>query len=150
MATVFKPKYIVAQLIVVLLKNLTDGSIATSVQISNTTDLYLDVLVQLSVKTGSGVDTDNGVIRVFVIASVDGGVTYPDVSNDELIPIGVFNANVDTTTFKSPPMSVANAFGGKLPEKYKIVVKNDTGANLDNVDEAVHLKQYQGIQGQYS
>lgn len=150
MSVVFKPLYTAVQAITIVLDSLADGDVAASSPISNSSDLFLDALVQLSVKTNaSGVDTAAGVIRVFVIASVDGGTTYPGAPNDELLPIGVFNANADATTFHSQPMSVAKAFNGIMPKEWKLVVKNDTGAALD-ATEGNHTKQYQGIQGQYA
>lgn len=135
--------------ITITLASLADGAKATSSEISNTSDLFLDVLVMIQVKTNaSGVDAA-GVVYVYAIGSVDGGTTYPDSDNDNKQFIGVMTANANATTYKSNALSVANAFNGKLPEKWKIVVENQTGAALDST-EGNHAKESQGVLGQFT
>lgn len=129
--------------ITLILASLANGSKAVSNEISNSVNLFFGDLVQLKVKTGpSGVGAD-GVISAFVIGSADEGTSYPGNQNNELKPIGVFNANVNATIFTSGLMSVSNAFGGDIPEKWKIVILNGTGAALDGT-EGSHSKFYQG------
>ena len=135
--------------ITILLAGLANGSKATSEEISNAADLFHDALVQLKVKTGASGVSSTGVLYVFAIGSADGGASYPDSENDERKPIGIIKANADATTFISELMSVAAAFNGKLPERWKIVVKNETGAPLDG-NEPDHIKFYQGVLVQYT
>lgn len=132
------------QTITIILASLANGSKAVSNEINNLTNLFFDALLQLKIKTGASGVSSSGVIRVFAIGSADGGTSYPGSPNNELKPIGIFNANANATTFISNLVSVANAFNGKLPEKWKIVVKNDTGSALD-ATEGDHSKFYQGV-----
>jgi len=137
------------QPITLLLANLADGSKATSDEISNVSDLFHDVLVQLKVKTGAAGVSATGVLYVYAVGSADGGALYPDSENDERRPIGIIKANADAATFVSELMSIAEAFNGKLPERWKVVVKNQTGAALDGT-ESNHSKFYQGVFSQYT
>jgi hypothetical protein len=131
------------QTITISLNSLADGATVFSSEISNTSDLFLDVLIRVIVLTESSAIDATGYITVFVVASADGaGGTYPDGANDELKPIMVFNANVASTTYNSPLASIASAFGGVVPEKFKIGVKNDTGNALESTGNSAH---YQGI-----
>ena len=148
MAADIKLKYGASgQAITIILASLADGAKATSNEISNTANLFMDVLIQLSIKTNATGVSGTGVVRVYAIGSVDGGTSYPDSANNGMLPIGIITANVNATTFTSSPMSLAAAFNGKVPEKWKIVVEDDTGADLDGT-ELNHTKLYQGILAQ--
>lgn len=137
------------QILTITLASLADAAKAESVEVDNATNLYRDAPVQVKVKTGASGVSSTGVIRVFAVGSVDGGTTYPDSANNTLHPVGIFNANGNDQTFISNALSVANAFGGNLPEKWKLVVQNDTGVAL-NATGSNHEAQYQGIYGQYT
>lgn len=141
-------KYANAQTITIILAGLADDGIAVSNEISNAANLYQDALVQLSIKTGTSVDI-NGTIRIYAIGSVDGGITWPDNTNQVRKPIAIMDANADSTTFVSVPFSVAQAFFSGLTQKWKIVIENKSGATLDGT-EGNHLKKYQGFYGQYT
>jgi len=138
-----------SQPITLLLANLADGDKVVSDEISNASDLFHDAFVQLKVKTGAAGVSTTGVLYVYTVGSADGGVSYPDSENNEKRPIGIIKANANAATFVSELMSVAAAFNGKLPERWKLVVKNQTGAALD-ATEGDHSKFYQGVFGQYT
>lgn len=130
--------------ITIIFASLADGSRVVSSEIDFSALLYFGALLQLIIKTGaSGVSSD-GVIRVYVIASADGGTSYPGTPNNQLLLLDIFNANVNGTTFISNLKDIALAFGGKLPKKVKLVVENATGAALDAA-EGNHSKFYQGV-----
>lgn len=126
------------------LDSLADGSSDTSSEIDNSSNLYKDILVVVTITTGSGTG-GSGVIRVFAVASTDS--LYPDGANEELRPIGTFNANSDSSIFRQTGMSVAQAFGGTMPSACKIVVKNDSGAALAGSGNSAA---YEGSLNQYT
>jgi hypothetical protein len=61
--------------------------------------------------------------------------------------VGTINMVANATTYVSGPMSVANAFGGQLPERWGIVVENRSGAPFD-ATEGNHAKLWQGVLAQ--
>lgn len=148
------------QAITCTLASLADAAARQATVIDNTTNLFIDVLVQLMIKTGTTGVSATGYINVYAYGTVDDGTTYSDgaTGTDGAITltnppnmrlIGVINAVANATNYKSHPMSVAAAFGGVLPAKWGIVVENKTAAALD-ATEANHNKRYQGILGQYT
>jgi hypothetical protein len=128
----------------------------SSAAIDNTSNLFLDALVQLKIKSGSGVSA-TGYVDVYAYGSTDGGTTYPEgtgtdagvtlTSPPNLTRIGRMSVVANTTTYISEPMSVAAAFGGILPAFWGIVIENKSGAALDTT-ESNHAKLYQGIKQQ--
>lgn len=126
--------------------------------IDNSSDKYVDALVQLTVVPATSGTGSTGHIIAFAYGTVDGGTTYPDnvtgtagdltpYSPVGLVPIGVIPCNANSGTqasFKSNPMSVARAFGGILPQKWGIVYMNLSGATLPASSISAS---YQGIYG---
>lgn len=134
---------------------LANNGARESTAIDNTTDKFLDALVQLKIKTGASGVTATGYINVYAYGTSDGGTTYGDnctgsdaavtlVNPPNLRLIGTLNCVANATTYKSVPMSVAAAFGGILPDHWGIVIENKTGGALDTT-EANHDKHYQGV-----
>lgn len=138
------------------LASLANGAAVQSAPIDNASDKYVDALVQISVKThASSAPTGAKAVAVYAYGSVDGGTTYPDGvggakgavtlnSPTQLRRIGTILVTAAATVYEGMPMSVAHAFGGVLPEKWGIVVLNDTGFALDAV-EASFKKVWQGV-----
>jgi hypothetical protein len=143
------------------LANSSGGSAQQSSEIDNTANLYLDALVLLSIKTGSGGLT-TGTINVYAFGSVDSsqgsphrtegagasnnGITLTTPPNARLI--GIINAPASSAvTYNGGPFSVAAAFGGILPEKWGIIVQNQTGTAFD-ATAGNHFAAYQGILAQ--
>lgn len=146
------------QAIAVTLASLANGTARASTVIDNTVNLFLDALVSLSIKTGAAGVTSTSYVSVYAYATVDGGTNYTEgatgidaaltmVSPTNLKLVGTINAVANATTYKAGPFSVAQAFGGVLPERWGIVVQNSTGGALDAV-EGSHLKVYQGVLAQ--
>lgn len=74
----------------------------------------------------------------------DAGITLTSPPNVKLI--GIINVVANSTTYKSGPFSVAQAFGGVLPEKWGIIVENKTAATLDaSVGSAIYQGVYETI-----
>lgn len=144
-----------AQAITCTLASLATGSARSALAIDNTSNLYLDVLVQVAIKVTTPSAT--GYINIYAGATTDGGTTYTDgggtdaaltlVSPPNIKLIGRLNTPTNTATYKSQPMSVSAAFGGVLPDHWFIVIENQSGVSLDST-EGNHIKQYQGIQSQ--
>lgn len=136
------------------LASLGSGSARQSTVIDNSSNLFVDTLVTIKVKTAT-VSGNSPFVNVYAYGTADGGTTYSDgaTGTDGAITlstppnmrlIGTINAPASTTTYVGGPFSVAAAFGGVLPEKWGIVVENKTGAALD-ATEGNHAKFYQGV-----
>jgi hypothetical protein len=119
------------------------GAGRTSVAVDNTSNLFLDALVQVKVKTSASALTAPSVVYVYAYATVDGGTTYGDgiagtdsaftATNPPNVPLlGTINCPSTSTTYISRVMSMAGAFGGVLPDHYGIFVVNFTGQALDS------------------
>lgn len=150
-----------AQAITCTIASLASSSTAgrESTAIDNTTNLFLDALVQVSVKTAAGALGNDKAVYVYVAGTVDAATpTWPDnvtgadaaitlVNPTELKLLGTIFCPASSTTYKGGPWSVAEKFGMWLPEKWSIVVVNFTGQALD-ATEGNHKKIYQGLQAQ--
>ena len=144
------------QAITCTITSLTNNSQQQSTSVDNTTNLFLDTLVQVKVKTASASTSATGTVNVYAYGTADGGTDYSDgvsgtngsvtlTNPPNMRLIGVINAVANSTTYVGGPFSVAAAFGGMLPDHWGIVVENKTGATLD---AAVGSAWYQGIQAQ--
>ena len=143
------------QLITVTLASLVNAGARASTVVDNSSNLFLDALVQLKIKSGASGVLTTGFVNVYAYGTTDGGTSYPegatgtDVGVTLTIPpnvrlIGSLNVVANATSYISEPMSVAAAFGGILPQKWGIIIENQTGASLDGT-EGNHLKEYQGV-----
>lgn len=146
------------QTITLTIASLANNGQRESSVIDNTSNLFLDALVQLKIKSAAASTSSTGVVNVYAYGTVDGGTTYSDsatgsdagitlTSPPNMRLIGVVNVVANSTTYKSHPMSVAAAFGGVLPDKWGIVIENKTGATLD-ATAGNHAAIYQGIYAQ--
>lgn len=145
------------QSITCTIASLTNNSVRSAAAIDNTSNLFLDALVQVQIKTGASGTTSTGYVNIYAYGTADGGTTYAEgagtdasitlTSPPNVRLIGSLNCVANATTYKSEPMSVAAAFGGVLPDHWGIIIENKTGGTLDST-EGNHLKVYQGIQAQ--
>lgn len=108
--------------------SLAGGSFATSDEINVigwSGGPPLDILVEVSV--ADIVEAGNKQVVVYAISSVD-GTNFSDnqsATNESAYAyVGVVPMN-GTGTWRSKAMSLAAAFGGTLPPKCKLVLKND-------------------------
>jgi len=150
-----KIQYETAQNISITLAGLAATAARGSAYIDNSTDLYLDASVQLSIKLATGTPAADKAVFIWFYGSND-GTRFTDNS------LGT-NASVTLrvpTNFRGPFIistpdagglvytaviaSVANFFGGVLPSRWGIIVENKTGITLD-ATEANHSKSYRGI-----
>jgi hypothetical protein len=120
---------------------------AESTAIDNTTDLFLDFLLDGKVTVGT-TPTANTEIRVYV-ASVLGDGNYPDVLDGtgsaetvtsagvgsgflKLAAVMLCDATTSDRTYPFGPVSVASLYGGLCPRKFVIFVTHNTAVNLNS------------------
>ena len=143
------------QSITITLTSLGSNSAVESNVIDNSSDLFLNVLVAVKVKTNATSTSSTGYVNVYAYGTADNGTTYnggatgtagaitlPSVPNVRLI--GVLNTVADATTYVGL-FDVASAFGGQMPQKWGIIVDNRSGNTLDG---SIGSAWYQGIQNQ--
>lgn len=129
--------------------SLTNGSIRQSAVVDNTTNKYLDALVSGSVQTGT-TPTVGQTLDIWAYGydgtRYSGGASgsdasYTDAGNlDEMTYVATITvtatSNVD---YVWGPVALARRFGGVLPQKWGIVIKNNTGvtSNATGTNNAV-------------
>lgn len=113
-------------------------------EIDNTTDLYLDALVQVVLDFANTAPANDKATYVYAYGGLETGVlsnpisgTLGDVTLTDITTtgqnirlMGVMPYNTADEAVESSPMSVANAFGGVLPPFWGIVVIDYTGAAI--------------------
>jgi hypothetical protein len=145
----------VNQAITITLTSLANQAYRQSASVDNSSNLFLDALVTVKVKGNSSGVSGTGYVTVFAYGSTDGSsfdgsasgtdAAYtPPSTPPNLAYLGTVNITgnsvVDQRTF-----SIAQGFGGTLPQAWGIIVYNSTGAALD---ASVGSAWYQGIQAQ--
>lgn len=137
--------------------SLTNNSQRGSTAIDNTSNLFLDALVFVKVKSGASSTSATGYVNVYAYGTADGGTTYSDgvsgtdgaatlTSPPNVVLIGRINVVANATTYEGGPFSVAAAFGGTLPDHWGIVIENKTGGTLDaSVGSAWYQGAYQTV-----
>jgi len=130
------------QAITCTLTSLANNGQRGSAAIDNTTNLFLDALVFLKLKSGGSGTLTAGYVNVYAYGTADGGTTYSDgvsgtdagqtlTSPPNLRLIGVINMVANSVVYDGGPFSVAAAFGGILPDHWGIVVENKSGGTCD-------------------
>lgn len=136
-------------------------SARASTAIDNSTNLYLDALVQLQLQTATGTLGTNPAIYVYAyglsynanytdeVTGTDAAFTLPSTPNLKLLQIINYNVAANTVMYSSP-FSIAAAFGGILPQKWGIVVNNQTGLALNGTagQQVDNIASYFGVQVQ--
>ena len=137
------------------LASLAQAAARESTAVDNSTDKFLDVLVQLNIKLQTGTPASDKAINIYVYGSEDGtdytdnasgsdaAITLRDPTNLRLIDI-INTPDSGGLTYKSHPLSIAAAFGGVMPRKWGIVVENKTNIAF-SATEGDHTKEYSGI-----
>jgi len=125
----------------------TGAAVYQMAAVDNSVSLYLDALVSVTATTNATTaPTGSPVVEVYAYGSPDGGATYPDnvtgvesVTNagatiqnmGNLRLIGLVNMQtVVNGTTRAGPFSVAQAFGGTVPTRWGLVLRNNTGQAL--------------------
>ena|SRR2546429_2604587 len=140
------------------LASLATSAARESASVDNTSNLYLDALVQVKIKLQAGTPGSDKRVYIYAAGTVDGGTTWPDAvtgadaaitpnSPTQLRLIGVIEAPTSAGIFISEPMSVAQAFGGVLPKKWSLVIQNMTNITF-SATGSDHTVKYQGVWAQ--
>lgn len=145
------------QTLTITLASLANNSLRESTYVDNTSDLFADVLVLVQAKTGGSGTSSVGYMNIYAYGYVGGsvysaGATGADAAfteNDNLVLIGRISMVANSTTYYSPILSVAAAFGGVLPSRWGIIIKNVTGATISSTGSD-HVVRWQGIYAQYT
>lgn len=133
-----KPSYAGSTSITITLNSLADGSARESTAVDNTSNLYWDVHVRVSVAVGT-VGSEKRVL-VYAYASEDGS-TFPDTITGSdaavtlenptvLTPAATIAVPSNSKTYESDVFSIARLYGGVLPRKWGLLVVNKSGAAL--------------------
>ncbi|MBK7515495.1 MAG: hypothetical protein IPI51_07745 [Betaproteobacteria bacterium] len=140
--------YTAAAAVTITLTSLGDAGFRESTAIDNSSSKYMDALVGGKIQIGA--PSADGTIAIYAYGSYDGteytaGLTGSDgtvtwgttgstgldgANNLPLLGVISVDATDDNDDARWGPFSVAAAFGGVLPTKWGIVVKNSTGAAL--------------------
>jgi hypothetical protein len=127
-----------------LTSSATDGQESAAVDLSAAT--VLDVIVQAKIKSGASAPANDKAVYLYVAGSED-GTKFPNpatgangaVSNivdsagncwvryAQTIPLPA-----STTQYYGSPFSLAGLFGGVLPRKFSVLVRNYSGSALDS------------------
>jgi hypothetical protein len=133
----------------ITLASLGSASGRQSTIINNTSNLYQDVQVIVSVKTASSSVAATGYYSVYLITSLDdslftdgGGASDAAITISNAKLMGSFTANATSTVYTCPALSVAQAAGGMVPPYWGIAVVNNTGTSLNASGNAA---QYIGV-----
>lgn len=133
--------------------NLLAGRESTAVD--NSSNLYIDALVGGKVTTGTTPTTAKQ-IEVWAYGTYDGttysgGCTGSDAgltfaSEKTLLKLLTIIPTDSTSnhTYEWGPLSIAQAFGGTMPQKWGIYVVHNTGANLNSTG-GNHEVKYTGV-----
>ncbi len=144
--------------ITITLASLAEGAARECLAVDNTTDKFLDALVQINIKLQAGTPASEKQIRLYVYGSEDGtdftdNATGADAaitlrSPTNLVEVKPIQApDAGGVLWKSHPINIAAAFGGVMPRKWGIVVLNKTNIAF-SVTEGDHSKTYSGVFGQ--
>lgn len=137
--------------------SLADGSYDGSAKVDNGINKYVDVLVGGFITTGTS-PTATNLILLYLYATWDNGTTFtagvsgsdggtPDAGEEQNLVL-VTVIEVDGTNdhrYEYGPFSVASFFGGRMPEEWGLVVKNNSGAALNSA-AGNHEAKYTGIE----
>lgn len=145
------------QAITITLNGLADNALRASTAIDNTSNLFLDALVQLKIDSGNvGAPSGEKNVLVYAYATSDNGTTYSGGATgvdaayggvagqmiENAKPLGVVTVDAQNETFESDVFSIAAAFGGIVPAKWGIIVLNQIGQALGPGSSAFYQGHY--------
>jgi hypothetical protein len=141
--------YASAATVTITVTSLADGGYRASAAVDNSSNKYVDALVGGKIQIGA--PSADGTIAIYAYGSYDGTEYTAGLDGDDqtitwgsdpsttgvdgylnlpLLCVISVDATDDNDDARWGPCSVAQAFGGILPTKWGVVVKNSTGASL--------------------
>lgn len=126
-----------------------------STVVNNASNLYLDALVEVCVETSTGTIANDRGVHVLVYASVDGGTNYSSrctgsdaaytLDDPTALRYAIYIPTpAVSTVYRCAPFSVAELFGGVLPQRWGLVVLNYSGVSL-TASTSNNYSKYQGV-----
>lgn len=120
-----------------LANSATAGRKSVAIDINGGGVKVLDILCMLICEVGSGTIANDKAAYVYVYGTVDDGTTYPDAYTDADAAITFQDATANivkiqpiptvSTVYKSQVFGLAQMFGGRLPERIGMAVRNYSG-----------------------
>jgi hypothetical protein len=143
------------QSLTITIAGLTNGSAQGSTAVSNTTNLYEDVLISVTVTAGGSGTLTYGYVNIYAYGSVNGGTTYTEgfagtngaatltaPPNAQLL--GQMNVVANNGVYTYGPVSFCRQAGlDRLPAQWGVFIQNGSGGTL-----ASGTVTYQGVNGQ--
>lgn len=157
--TTQKPLYGTSnQTITLTIASLANSGARASTVVDNSTNLFIDALIQLKVKTNAAGTSATGFCNLYVYGTANGGTNYTEGATGtdagitltvppNAIRLASFNTVANAATYIVGPVSVAAAFNGIIPDHWGIILENKSGAALD-ATAGNHGIWYQGVQAQ--
>jgi hypothetical protein len=126
-----------------------------STAIDNTSNLYLDVIVQVKIVLQAGSPANDKAVYILAYGSEDGTMYTDNATGSDaaitlrapsnIVPIGSIPCpDSGALTYESQPLTLREAFGGFLPRKWGIVIRNYTGVTF-SATGGDHSVTYTGI-----
>lgn len=130
------------------LNSLANGSAAQTDAVLNGTTKAVDYEVEVVTNALAG---NTGAIDVWVAASLDAGTSYADgatgtagaftaANRKNARWLGSVNLNGATAVRATLAQSVAQAFGGVVPERFALILTNNSGAALAASGHAINVR----------
>lgn len=155
-----KTAFSAVQTFTITLASLATSSVGagrSSLTVDNSSNLYEDALVLISVQLLAGTASGDKAVYIYAwgsldntlfpdtITGADAALTLTQPTQLRLIgSIAMPSTIVVSTPYTSEPLSVASAFGGVLPKYWGIFIQNNTGFAL-NATENNLKKQWMGV-----
>lgn len=115
--------------ITITVASLANASFATSSAYDNSSNKDAEGLIQVKVKTNAAGTSSAGFVSVYLARSADNGTTYDDSVSGRSVRIGTMPCVANATTYIA---SFSTSPFGLLPQKFKVLLENQTGAALDS------------------
>jgi hypothetical protein len=118
-----------------------------STAIDNSSNKYVDAVCQVTVKIATGTPANDKAVYVYAYGSEDGtiytdnatgsdaAITLRDPTNVRLVCV-IPTPDAGNLTYESSPFSIAQAFGGHMPRKWGLIVRNYSGQALEGSGNA--------------
>jgi hypothetical protein len=146
--SIVKPQFGTPTTITITLASLGAALARESASVDNTSNLFQDAFVVLTVKLATGTPADLVLVNIYASGSED-GTNWGDNStgvnaaitlrnNTNLNLVGqITTPDSGSLVYVSQPFSVAAVFGGVLPPFWSIIVENRTNLAFDSTGNSL-------------